>query len=187
MLQGMMARKIGMTQIFEDDGRVIPVTVLEAGPVTVVQKKTMEKDGCDQVQVGYEAIEERKVNRPMKGHFREQAPTRLLREFKVEDISQVEVGQSYGVELFSEGEMVKVSGTSKGKGFTNNLCRALGFLFPLGRPGFWFIVGGLINQGGCHRQPPEKSRPPVRVFCLFYIICSRCLFFWFGEAKWGLI
>ena len=86
MLQGMMARKIGMTQIFEDDGRVIPVTVLEAGPVTVVQKKTMEKDGCDQVQVGYEAIEERKVNRPMKGHFREQAPTRFLREFKVEDI-----------------------------------------------------------------------------------------------------
>ena len=103
MLQGMMARKIGMTQIFEDDGRVIPVTVLEAGPVTVVQKKTMEMDGCDQVQVGYEAIEERKVNRPMKGHFREQAPTRVLREFKVKDISQVEVGQSYGVELFSEG------------------------------------------------------------------------------------
>ena len=65
MLQGMMARKIGMTQIFEDDGRVIPVTVLEAGPVTVVQKKTMEKDGCDQVQVGYEAIEERKVNYQM--------------------------------------------------------------------------------------------------------------------------
>ena len=123
MLQGMMARKIGMTQIFEDDGRVIPVTVLEAGPVTVVQKKTMEKDGCDQVQVGYEAIEERKVNRPMKGHFREQAPTRFLREFKVEDISQVEVGQSYGVELFSEGEMVKVSGTSKGKGFTGVMKR----------------------------------------------------------------
>ena len=123
MLQGMMARKIGMTQIFEDDGRVIPVTVLEAGPVTVVQKKTMEKDGCDQVQVGYEAIEERKGNRPMKGHFREQAPTRFLREFKVEDISQVEVGQSYGVELFSEGEMVKVSGTSKGKGFTGVMKR----------------------------------------------------------------
>ena len=123
MLQAMMARKIGMTQIFEDDGRVIPVTVLEAGPVTVVQKKTMEKDGCDHVQVGYEAIEERKVNRPMKGHFREQAPTRFLREFKVEDISQVEVGQSYGVELFSEGEMVKVSGTSKGKGFTGVMKR----------------------------------------------------------------
>ena len=100
-----------MTQIFEDD-KVIPVTVLEAGPATVVQKKTMEKDG-DQVQVVMN-IEERKVNRPMKGHFREQAP-RFLREFKVEDISQVEVGQSYGVELFSEEKWSRSPGPQKAK------------------------------------------------------------------------
>ena len=123
MLHGMMARKIGMTQVFEEDGSAIPVTVLEAGPVTVVQKKTMEKDGCDHVQVGFEDIAERKVNKPLKGHFGKQKMTRFLREFKVDDIEQVEVGQSFGVELFSEGEKVSVTGTSKGKGFTGVMKR----------------------------------------------------------------
>ena len=123
MLNGLLARKMGMTQIFEDDGTVMPVTVLQTGPMTVVQKKTKDKDGCDHVQVGFEDIPERKLNKPAKGHFKDNPPTRFLREFEVEDINQVEVGQVFGVDLFTEGESVAVSGNSKGKGFTGVMKR----------------------------------------------------------------
>ena len=123
MLNGLLARKMGMTQIFQDDGTVLPVTVLKAGPMTVVQKKTKDKDGCDHVQVGFEEIPERKLNKPAKGHFKDNSPTRYLREFKVDDIDQVEVGQVFGVDLFTEGESVAVAGNSKGKGFTGVMKR----------------------------------------------------------------
>ena len=123
MINGMLARKVGMTQIFEDDGTVVPVTVLQAGPVTVIQKKTVEKDGVDQVQVGFEPIPERKVNLPMRGHFKDQQPTRTLRDFKVEDISAVEVGQTFDATIFSAGEKISVSGTSKGRGFSGVIKR----------------------------------------------------------------
>ena len=123
MLNGLLARKMGMTQIFQDDGTVLPVTVLQAGPMTVVQKKTKDKDGCNHVQVGFEEIPERKLNKPAKGHFKDNSPTRFLREFEVEDIDQVEVGQVFGVDLFTEGESVAVSGKSKGKGFTGVMKR----------------------------------------------------------------
>ena len=123
MLNGLLARKMGMTQIFQDDGTVLPVTVLQAGPMTVVQKKTKDKDGCDHVQVGFEEIPARKLNKPAKGHFKDNSPTRFLREFEVEDIDQVEVGQVFGVDLFTEGESVAVSGNSKGKGFTGVMKR----------------------------------------------------------------
>lgn len=118
MLQGMLGKKIGMTQIFNEAGERIPVTVVEVGPVTVVQVKTMAKDGYESVQVGYEAqTKEKKINKPTRGHFKNVPPTRHLKEFKVEDISQVEVGQSFDLTIFSEGEQVSVSGISKGKGF----------------------------------------------------------------------
>ena len=123
MLNGLLARKMGMTQIFEDDGTVLPVTVLQAGPMTIVQKKTKDKDGYDHVQVGFEEIPVRKLNKPAKGHFKDNSPTRFLREFEVEDIDQVEVGQVVGVDLFTEGESVAVSGNSKGKGFTGVMKR----------------------------------------------------------------
>ena len=123
MLNGLLARKMGMTQIFQDDGTVLPVTVLQAGPMTVVQKKTKDKDGCNHVQVGFEKIAERKLNKPRKGHFKDTPPTRFLREFEAEDISQIEVGQVFGVDLFTEGESVSVSGNSKGKGFTGVMKR----------------------------------------------------------------
>ena len=90
MLNGLLARKIGMTQIFEEDGTALPVTMLQSGPMTVVQKKTLEKEGCNHVQVGFEAIAERKVNKPIKGHFKTQTPTRFLRDFEVENIDEVD-------------------------------------------------------------------------------------------------
>ena len=123
MLSGLLARKVGMTQIFEDDGTVLPVTVLQAGQMTVIQKKTKGKDGCDHAQVGFEEIPERKLSKPAKGHFKNNSPTRFLREFEVDDIDQVDVGQVFGVDLFTEGESVAVSGNSKGKGFTGVMKR----------------------------------------------------------------
>ena len=123
MLNGLLARKIGMTQIFEEDGTALPVTMLQSGPMTVVQKKTLEKEGCNHVQVGFEAIAERKVNKPIKGHFKTQTPTRFLRDFEVENIDEVEIGQVFDVNLFAEGESIAVTGNSKGKGFTGVMKR----------------------------------------------------------------
>ena len=119
MLDGMLARKVGMTQIFAEDGTVLPVTVLKVGPMTVIQKKTKAKDSYDSLQFGFESIEERKLNKPKKGHFKNQAPTRFLREFHTEKADQqVEVGQTFDLSIFKEGEKVDVTGRSKGRGFT---------------------------------------------------------------------
>lgn len=118
MIHGLLGRKIGMTQIFTEQGERIPVTLVEAGPVRVVQIKTKEKDGYESVQVGYDVIrKEKKINRPMQGHFRKVPPTRHLREFAVDDIGAVEVGQTFDLTIFSEGERVNVAGISKGRGF----------------------------------------------------------------------
>jgi len=118
MIRGILGRKIGMTQIYTEDGSRIPVTLVEAGPVTVVQVKTMDSDGYESVQVGYQPqTKEKKVNSPMRGHFKSVAPQKLLREFAAEDISQVQVGQTIDLSIFTEGEKVNVAGTSKGKGF----------------------------------------------------------------------
>lgn len=118
MIHGLLGRKIGMTQIFTERGERIPVTLVEAGPVRVVQIKTKEKDGYESVQVGFDVIrKEKKINRPMQGHFRNVQPTRHLREFAVDDIGAVEVGQTFDLTIFSEGERVNVAGISKGRGF----------------------------------------------------------------------
>jgi large subunit ribosomal protein L3 len=155
MLQGMLGRKIGMTQIFNEAGERIPVTVVEVGPVTVVQVKTTEKDGYESVQVGYEPLtKEKQINKPARGHFKNVPPTRHLREFKAEDISQVEVGQSFDLTIFAEGEKLSVSGISKGKGFQGVIKRH-GFKGGPGAHGSRF-----------HRQPGSigNSTTPGRVF-----------------------
>jgi len=123
MIKGLLARKVGMTQIFNEDGTSLPVTVLKSGPMTVVQKKTLEKDGCNHVQVGFEKIAERKINKPIKGHFKEQQPMRFLREFESSNIDEIEIGQVFNVNLFAEGENVAISGITKGKGFTGVMKR----------------------------------------------------------------
>ena len=155
MLQGMLGRKIGMTQIFNEAGERIPVTVVEMGPMTVVQIKTLEKDGYESVQLGYDPItKEKHITRPMKGHFKDVPPTRHLREFAVPDVSQVEVGQSFDLTIFSEGEKVNVSGISKGKGFQGVMKRH-GFKGGPGAHGSRF-----------HRRPGSigNSTTPGRVF-----------------------
>ena len=118
MIGGIIGKKLGMTQVFMEDGRVMPVTVIEAGPCAVVQKKTVPTDGYDAVQIGFLEVKEKKANKPMTGHFKKAgaAPYRHLREFKG-DTSDMEPGTKVTVEIFAKGDKVSVIGTSKGKGF----------------------------------------------------------------------
>lgn len=129
MKKAIVGKKLGMTQVFTDDGRLVPVTVVLAGPCTVVQKKTTESDGYDAVQVGFETLPENRANKvtnkPLAGHFAkaEVAPTRYLREFRLDDISNLEVGSELTVSQFAEGDKIDVSGVSKGHGFTGAIAR----------------------------------------------------------------
>ena len=115
-----LGKKIGMTQVFDENGTVIPVTVIQAGPCAVVQKKTVENDGYTAVKLGFEDVPEKKLNRPEKGLFSKinTAPKKYLREFRTEDIDRFEIGQQINVaDMFSNGDRIDVSGISRGKGF----------------------------------------------------------------------
>lgn len=125
MKNGIIGKKIGMTQIFDESGKVIPVTVVEAGPCVVVQKKTAENDGYEAIQLGYGDVKVTRVNKPMKGHFdkADVACKKELKEFRLEDCASVNVGDILKADTFAVGDMVDVSGTSKGKGFQGTIKR----------------------------------------------------------------
>ena len=118
MKKGLIGKKIGMTQLFDENGKVIPVTVVEAGPCTVVQKKTIENDGYEAIQVGFGDVKVQRVNKPMAGHFKKAdvAPKKVLKEFRLESIADVNVGDILKADTFAVGDRVDVVGTSKGKG-----------------------------------------------------------------------
>ena len=118
MKKGLIGKKIGMTQIFDENGNVIPVTVVEAGPCVITQKKTIENDGYEAVQVGFGDVKVNKLNKPMKGHFAKNdvAPKKTLKEFRLEDCSALNVGDIIKADVFEAGEIVDVKGTSKGHG-----------------------------------------------------------------------
>lgn len=118
MKKGLIGKKIGMTQLFDEKGKVIPVTVVEAGPCTVVQKKTVENDGYAAVQIGFGDVKVQRVNKPQAGHFKKAdvAPKKILREFRLEDTDSVNVGDVLKADTFAVGDRVDVAGTSKGKG-----------------------------------------------------------------------
>ena len=119
-VQGIIGKKVGMTQVYAENGRAYPVTVIEAGPCVVVQRKSKDKDGYSAVQLGLvEARKAKGVTRPMKGHFDKAGlpPCRVLREFRVEDGAEVKVGDKVSVDLFAPGDTLTVSGVSRGKGF----------------------------------------------------------------------
>ena len=125
MQKGIIGKKIGMTQIFDAKGNVIPVTVVEAGPCAVVQKKTVENDGYDSVQLGYGELKPQRMNKPLKGHFEKNdvAPKKTLREFRLDDTSALNVGDIVKADIFAEGDRVDVKGTSKGKGWAGGIKR----------------------------------------------------------------
>ena len=125
MKKGIIGKKIGMTQIFDENGKVIPVTVIEAGPCAVVQKKPVENDGYSAVQLGFSDAKVNRVNKPLKGHFAkgDVAPKKVLREFRLEDDSALNVGDIVKADIFADGEYVDVTGTSKGKGYQGTIKR----------------------------------------------------------------
>ena len=128
MKKAILAKKLGMTQIFTENGTVIPVTVLEAGPCLVVQKKTKEKDGYAALQVGFGNAKVKQVSKPVQGHYTAQvgantAPRKVLREFKLDDCDAFEVGAEIKADFFAAGDQVDISGVSKGKGFQGPIKR----------------------------------------------------------------
>ena len=125
MQKAIIGKKIGMTQIFDENGKVIPVTVVEAGPCTIVQKKTVENDGYAAVQMGYGDVKPQRLNKPEKGHFAKAdvAPKKTLKEFRLDNIDALNVGDVVKADTFAVGDSVDVSGTSKGKGFAGAIKR----------------------------------------------------------------
>ncbi|MDD5093013.1 MAG: 50S ribosomal protein L3 [Dehalococcoidia bacterium] len=121
MVGGILGKKIGMTQIFADDGAVVQVTAIEAGPCAVTQIKTLDKEGYNAVQIGFS--ESKKLNKPEKGHLKKSGNFKQLRELRTDDISGVELGQKVGVDIFKPGDIVDVIGTSKGRGFAGGVKR----------------------------------------------------------------
>lgn len=156
-MKTLLGRKIGMTRIFLDDGRAVPVTVIEAGPCPVVQIKTENENGYNAVQLGFEEIRETLVNMPMKGHYARSktAPKRFLREVRVDDVEGIELGKEFRVDIFNVGDKVNISGVSKG----------LGFMGAVRRHGF---AGGPKTHGQSDRwRAPGsigQSSYPSRVF-----------------------
>lgn len=133
MKKGIIGKKIGMTQVFDDNGNVVPVTVIQAGPCTVVQKKTVEKDGYASVQLGYADVKAKHVTKPMKGHFDKAgvAPAKVLKEFRLEDTDAYNVGDTVAVDAFADIAAVDVTGISKGKGFAGTIKRYNGHRTPM--------------------------------------------------------
>ena len=125
MQKGIIGKKLGMTQLFDENGKVVPVTIIEAGPCVVVQKKTVESDGYQAVQLGYGDVSVKKVTKPAKGHFdkADVAPKKTLREFRLDDISGLSVGDIVKADTFAVGDHIDVVGTSKGKGYAGTIKR----------------------------------------------------------------
>ena len=121
MIQGFLGKKVGMTQVFEEDGRVVPVTVIQAGPCTVTQVKTHQKDGYEAVQLGFG--ETKRLNKAEAGHLKDNGNCRYLREVQADDVSEFEVGQKIGVDIFEPGEVLDVIGRSRGRGFAGVMKR----------------------------------------------------------------
>lgn len=124
-MNGILGRKIGMTQIFTEEGVMVPVTVVEAGPMVVTQLKTVENDGYQAVQVGFGETKEKSLNKPQKGHFAKAGVglKRFVREFRTEEVANYSLAQEINVEMFEAGQKVDVTGTSKGKGFQGPIKR----------------------------------------------------------------
>ncbi|MFA9397138.1 MAG: 50S ribosomal protein L3 [Clostridiaceae bacterium] len=156
MKKAILGRKLGMTQIFSESGKMVPVTVVEAGPCVVIQKKSVEKDGYQAIQVGFDDIRESLVNKPMKGHFAKAGVPlkRVVKELRLEDTSSYEVGNEIKADIFSIGEKIDVSGVSKGKGFQGVIKR-------------WNSSRGPMSHGSkFHRAPGSMgaSSDPSKTF-----------------------
>jgi len=159
--KGILGKKLGMTQVFDADGKVIPVTVVEAGPCVVVQKKTVATDGYNAIQVGFGAIKEKHVNKPLMGHFAKHnvKPTRYLREFRFDNIDAFNVGDEIRVDIFAEGDLVDVTGISKGKGFAGGIKRWGFHRGPQSHGSKYHRAPGTLGQRAWARVPKGRKLP----------------------------
>jgi len=157
MINGLLGKKVGMTQLMKDDGTVVPVTVIQAGPCVVVQRKTVAQDGYEAAQLGFvEFVKGKRVSSPMAGHFKKAdvPPVRLVREFEIRGNEDVKTGDRFQVDMFSPGESVHVTGTTKGRGFAGVIKR------------HHFAGGGASHGSMFHRAPGSigQSAYPGRVW-----------------------
>ena len=156
MKKGIIGKKIGMTQIFDEKGNVVPVTVIEATPNVVAQVKTVETDGYNSIQLGYGEVKDKHINKPEKGHFTKAGLTakKHLREFRVEDVESYKVGDEVKADIFEAGEKIDVQGTTKGKGFQGVIKRHGQHRGPMGHGSMY------------HRRPGSmgSTSTPGRVF-----------------------
>ena len=156
MKKGLIGKKVGMTQIFDEAGKVIPVTAIEAGPCVVAQVKTEETDGYTAIQLGFGDVKESKINKPEKGHFAKSklTPKKHLREFRVDSVEEVKVGDELKADVFAEGDKIDIQGTSKGKGFQGVIKRHGQSRGPMGHGSMY------------HRRPGSMgpTSTPGRVF-----------------------
>lgn len=155
MVKGILGKKLGMTQLFTEEGKVVPVTVIEAGPCVVIQKKTAGTDGYNAIQVGFADIREKLVNKPIKGHYAKAGikPRRFAKEFRIDNVDEYQVGQEIAVDVFAAGDSVDVVGTSRGKGFAGGIKRHN------------FSRGPMAHGSKYHRRPGSAgAKGPARVF-----------------------
>ena len=156
MKKAIIGKKIGMTQIFDETGKVIPVTAIEAGPCVVAQVKNVETDGYDAIQLGFGEVKESKVNKPIKGHFAKSklTPKKYLREFRLDSIEGIKVGDELKADTFEKGDKVDIQGISKGKGFQGVIKRHGQSRGPMGHGSMY------------HRRPGSmgSTSTPGRVF-----------------------
>ena len=162
MKKAIIAKKVGMTQVFTEKGTLIPVTVLEAGPCVVIQKKTMENDGYEAIQVGYTDAKPKHVTKPMKGHFDKAVVTakKYLKEFKLDDISAYEIGAEIKADVFTAGDKVDVSGVSKGKGFQSTIKRYNAQRGPMGHGSKSHRVVGSMSSGTTPGRVKKNKKMP---------------------------
>ena len=155
MVKSILGKKVGMTQIFDDRGRAVPVTVIEAGPCIVTQKKTVERDGYEAVQVGYGEIKLQRLNKPEQGHLAKHSlpAKRHLREIRMDGVAAMEVGATVTVDVFHGGDVVDVTGTSKGKGFAGVVKR------------YHWHGGDMTHGSMIHRKPQSAgATDAARIF-----------------------
>ncbi|MFH1783942.1 MAG: 50S ribosomal protein L3 [bacterium] len=156
MIKGILGQKLGMTQVFSEKGKIIPVTVIKVGPCVVVNKRTKDENGYEALQIGFGDIKDKNLNKPQKGYFTKKnvAPKRILKEFRTQGIDEYTIGQELRADIFKEQEFVDVSGISKGKGFQGVIKR-------------WGFSGGKASHGSMHHRAPGsigQSSDPSRVF-----------------------
>lgn len=154
-MKSILGKKIGMTQIFVEDGRIIPVTAIEAGPCVVLQKKTEQTDGYNAIQVGFDTKKEKNINKPLKGHLSKAGvkAVKYIKEFKIDNVDEYQLGQEIKADVFETGEYIDVIGTTKGKGFAGGIKR------------HGFHRGPMKHGSKYHRRPGSLgAKGPARVF-----------------------